>query len=163
MTRQRPTKDRPERELSHLDQLEAAAQARIKTDGRKSSLPGLKLKPLGNEDPDFHYVWVSDQVESTGHYQNFLNQGYQFVRHSDAVRECAGEPVAFKTKSTTMYYMRISNKDYEEIQNEQRQIINQKEVGLRELQDREYGSANGSQQTIKQEIENKSAFNPLMD
>lgn len=159
-TRKRLNKDAGEREaIDSFDEMEKDAQRRIAANGRKSSMRGIKLK-ISNMDPDYHYFWASDNEQSTGNVQDKLEQGYQFVRHEVGAHR--GEVLQNRTKSTTLYAMRILKTDREELLKELRQAVNRTEVGLRDLEKNQY-AADESGKGVTQEQETQSEFNPLMD
>ncbi len=161
MTRKRLEKDLSEREsvLDSFGEMEAAAQKRIKASGRKSSLPGMKLN-IANQNPDYHYFWASNNENSPGYHGDMLEQGYQYVRHEYG--EHKGEVLQNKTKSTTLYAMRILKTEREEILKEYRERVSSTERGLRKLEENQY-AADESGKGVTQTQETKSEFNPLMD
>jgi hypothetical protein len=159
--RKRLQKDLGDRESINdaFGEMEAAAQKRIKASGRKSSLPGMRLR-IPNEDPEFSYFWATDLTSSSCYHGNMLEQGYTYVRHESGAH--AGEVLQDKYKSTTMYAMRIPLKDYMEIQIEHRKRVDMTEIGLRDLEKNQY-AADESGKGVTQKQETKSEFNPLMD
>lgn len=159
--RKRLQKDLGDRESINdaFGEMEAAAAKRIKASGRKSSLPGQKLR-IPNMDPNYHYFWATDLAGSSGFHGDMLEQGYTYVRHE--VGDHAGEVLQNKHKSTTLYAMRIPLTDYEEILNEHRKRVAMTEIGLRDLEKNQY-AADESGKGVTQKQETKSEFNPLMD
>ena len=160
-TRKRPAKDTGDRDTASLLEMESRAQQNIKANGRLSSLRQGKLVIPFEPNPDFEYYWASENIDSTGSHQRMLAAGYTFCTHEHG--EMKGEVVANRTRSTTMYLMKIPRKDHEELKRLHRDRVNETEVGLRKLEENQYGSANGSNHSVKQELETSSAFNPLLD
>lgn len=131
MSRQRPVKDQGEQALKStiLDELETAAQARIKTNGRIALAPKLKLDWTHKKE-GFTYMWASDSESYPVNLQQMFDSGYTMVRHEAGSHK--GTPVTMNSKGCNLYLVHIptemfledekikqekSNRNYRDIQN----------------------------------------------
>ncbi len=134
--RGRPVKDQGEQvlKMTILDEMEVAAQERIKGGGRVALAPKLKLD-WSNQEKGFNYQWATDSESYPITLQQMLDSGYTFVRHMNG--SLSGQHVIQHSKGCNLYLMRCKDEFYladQEAKHQkavaQHQEINQ--VGVRE-------------------------------
>ena len=136
-TRKRPIKDQGEQvlKMTILDEMENAAQKRIKGGNRVALAPKLKLD-WSNQEKGYNYQWATDSDSYPITLQQMVDSGYVFVRHSTG--SIKGEPVIQHSKGCNLYLMRCKDEFYIEDQKAKHAKAVAQHQQITQVGDREY-------------------------
>lgn len=110
-TRKRPIVEQGDQvlKMTILDEMEAAAQVRIKAGGRVALAPKLRLE-WSMQEPGYNYMFASDSETYPISLQQMVNSGYTFVRHDAG--QISGQSVIQHSRGCKLYLMRCKEEFY---------------------------------------------------
>ena len=117
---------------------------------KRVPLHGRRILTIDNEEPGWHYAWVSDSEHVPGGLKKFLEAGYQFVtdptKVGDSTVNDSGNVGSVVTRNggrgVTLYLMRIPeeyfNEDMDAMETERQ--LQEQEMFVPNTDEGQYGS-----------------------